>query len=113
MEFFGAPKLSGQLRLPAQSRLQKVHNVDVAMKALKGLSSVPCSGVTSRDIVDGHLEKTLKLMWHIIFETQFHSSSTVSEEKLLQEISHLTKSLQYRSSTQDKMAQKGFNFFME
>ena len=35
MELLTSTPLSGRLRLPAQSRLQKVHNVGAALEALK------------------------------------------------------------------------------
>lgn len=97
--------LSSKLRLPAISRLQKVHNVDLALQVLrsKGVDlkdergnyptsarthaiilllrwlghchSWCCivaflfsgSNIESKDIVDGHREKTLGLLWKIMF----------------------------------------------
>ena len=63
--------LSHELRVPAISRLQKIHNTDVALKALKehGID-VEGGGVNTRAIVDGHREKTLELLWRIIFHFQ-------------------------------------------
>lgn len=49
--------LSQKLRMPAISRLQKVHNVDIALQLLraKGVDLQDENGViSSRDIVDGH-----------------------------------------------------------
>uniref|UniRef100_A0A1A8UL38 Asp (Abnormal spindle)-like, microcephaly associated n=1 Tax=Nothobranchius furzeri TaxID=105023 RepID=A0A1A8UL38_NOTFU len=66
--------LSAKLRLPAISRLQKVHNVDLALQVLtrKGIDLKDEHGavIESRDIVDGHREKTLSLLWKILFS--FH-----------------------------------------
>ncbi|KAJ3599904.1 hypothetical protein NHX12_033858 [Muraenolepis orangiensis] len=66
--------LSRRLHLPAISRLQKVHNVDIAFQVLKdkGVDLRDEHGTTidSRDIVDGHREKTLSLLWKIIFAFQ-------------------------------------------
>lgn len=63
--------LSGQLRVPAICRLQKIHNVNVMLKALENCG---CPGVKTnipaKDIVDGHREQTLALLWTIIFKFQ-------------------------------------------
>ncbi|CAH0701318.1 unnamed protein product [Spodoptera exigua] len=55
-----------QLRTPAISRLQKIHNVQVALNALKDANFVIVGEITSNDIADGHREKTLSLLWQII-----------------------------------------------
>ncbi|KAF9806478.1 hypothetical protein SFRURICE_001273 [Spodoptera frugiperda] len=55
-----------QLRTPAISRLQKIHNVQVALNALKEANFVIVGEITSNDIADGHREKTLSLLWQII-----------------------------------------------
>lgn len=55
-----------QLRTPAISRLQKIHNVQVALNALKEANYVIVGEITSNDIADGHREKTLSLLWQII-----------------------------------------------
>ncbi|PZC82997.1 hypothetical protein B5X24_HaOG208864 [Helicoverpa armigera] len=58
--------LLNQLRTPAISRLQKIHNVQVALNALKEANYVIVGEITSNDIADGHREKTLSLLWQII-----------------------------------------------
>lgn len=58
--------LLNQLRTPAISRLQKIHNVQVALNALKEANFVIHGEITSNDIADGHREKTLSLLWQII-----------------------------------------------
>ncbi|CAG9584485.1 unnamed protein product [Danaus chrysippus] len=55
-----------QLRTPAISRLQKIHNVQVALNALKEADFVILGDITATDIADGHREKTLSLLWQII-----------------------------------------------
>ncbi|XP_052129925.1 protein abnormal spindle isoform X2 [Frankliniella occidentalis] len=62
--------LHERLRVPAISRLQKVHNVDVALGALKAAGYELGGGITSKDIADGHREKTLSLLWQIIYKFQ-------------------------------------------
>ena len=79
MEFLTKENLSKRLRMPAQSRMQKIHNVVQALDILKGQKQLESSTTTngsavtgsnaaavSRYIVDGNLEQTLKLIWDII-----------------------------------------------
>ncbi|CAH2037736.1 unnamed protein product, partial [Iphiclides podalirius] len=58
--------LVNQLRTPAISRLQKIHNVQVALNALKEANFVIVGEITAADIADGHREKTLSLLWQLI-----------------------------------------------
>ncbi|NWI08232.1 ASPM protein, partial [Crypturellus soui] len=66
--------LSKHLRVPAISRLQKMHNVDIVLNVLKeqGIELKDESGasIDSRDIVDRHRERTLALLWKIVFAFQ-------------------------------------------
>ncbi|KOB64931.1 Microtubule binding protein, partial [Operophtera brumata] len=58
--------LLNQLRTPAISRLQKIHNVQVALNALKEANFKIDGEITAADIADGHREKTLSLLWQLI-----------------------------------------------
>uniref|UniRef100_A0A3P8R918 Calponin-homology (CH) domain-containing protein n=1 Tax=Astatotilapia calliptera TaxID=8154 RepID=A0A3P8R918_ASTCA len=99
--------LSVKLRLPAISRLQKVHNVDVALQVLKSkgidLKDERGSTIDSRDIVDGHREKTLSLLWKIIFA--FHV--ILNEDQLKQEIGFLKKTLRTKRRLASLKADRG------
>ncbi|CAL4066042.1 unnamed protein product, partial [Meganyctiphanes norvegica] len=92
--------LSGALRAPAISRLQKVHNTDVALKALEANGN-PGLRVKfpSKDIVEGHREQTLELLWTIIFKYQI--TSAVSACRLREEIKFLQRSLKVRAQLSD------------
>uniref|UniRef100_A0A8C3IZF6 Calponin-homology (CH) domain-containing protein n=1 Tax=Chrysemys picta bellii TaxID=8478 RepID=A0A8C3IZF6_CHRPI len=83
--------LSKKLRVPAISRLQKMHNVDVALHVLKErgiqLKDECGASIESRDIVDRHRERTLALLWKIAFAFQVDISLNV--EQLEEEISFL------------------------
>jgi abnormal spindle-like microcephaly-associated protein len=48
--------------------LQKVHNVDLALKALEAAEYKILGDITAKDIADGHREKTLSLLWQIIYK---------------------------------------------
>uniref|UniRef100_A0A8C9F0L8 Abnormal spindle microtubule assembly n=1 Tax=Pavo cristatus TaxID=9049 RepID=A0A8C9F0L8_PAVCR len=66
--------LSKQLRVPAISRLQKMHNVDIVLTVLKErgihLKDDTGASIDCRDIVDRHRERTLALLWKIVFAFQ-------------------------------------------
>ncbi|NXG60204.1 ASPM protein, partial [Hemiprocne comata] len=83
--------LSKQLRVPAISRLQKMHNVDIVLNVLKerGIHLKDESGasIDSRDIVDRHRERTLALLWKIVFA--FQVDVVLNVEQLKEEIEFL------------------------
>jgi abnormal spindle-like microcephaly-associated protein len=61
--------LSQHLKLPCTGRTQKLFNVQIALSALecydiKGNNAV--AGITAADIVDGHREKTIALLWSLV-----------------------------------------------
>ena len=64
------PKLlSRHLKIPSLARAQKLHNVQVALSALQahGKSEIISSlEMSAEDIVDGHREKTLALLWNLV-----------------------------------------------
>lgn len=55
-----------QLRLPGGSRLQKLHNVGVALKEFMLLGVPITTDVAAHHIVDGHRQIVLKLLWTIV-----------------------------------------------
>jgi hypothetical protein len=50
--------LTSQLRVPANDRLQKIHNTGIALAKLRADGAIPAhtssDGVTAKEIVDGH-----------------------------------------------------------
>ncbi|KAK9519679.1 hypothetical protein VZT92_022391 [Zoarces viviparus] len=101
--------LSAKLRLPTVSRLQKVHNVDIALQVLKSkgvdLNDEHGSNIDSRDIVDGHREKTLSLLWKIIFA--FHVEVILDEDQLREEIGFLKRTLRTKQRLESLRADRG------
>ncbi|XP_020629211.1 abnormal spindle-like microcephaly-associated protein homolog isoform X2 [Orbicella faveolata] len=101
-------QLSASLRVPAISRLQKIHNVDVFINALKErgvlVGGVKCGVIDARHVVDGHREKTLALLWQIIFH--FQVNVLLSEKLLKEEIAHLesTRLLRVQLTAADNWA---------
>ncbi|XP_041346699.1 abnormal spindle-like microcephaly-associated protein homolog, partial [Gigantopelta aegis] len=62
----GEWKFSELLRTPATTKMQKLHNVEIALKSFSNYLNIP-AGTTTQSIVEGHREKTLTLLWAIIF----------------------------------------------
>jgi abnormal spindle-like microcephaly-associated protein len=61
--------LSQHLKFPSIGRAQKLYNVQVALAALTGVRGLPAQavhGIRAEDIVDGHREKTLSLLWSLV-----------------------------------------------
>ncbi|CAI6338761.1 unnamed protein product [Periconia digitata] len=61
--------LSQHLRVPSIGRAQKLYNVQVALAALDGVRGIPLNvvgGIKPEDIVDGHREKTMLLLWSLV-----------------------------------------------
>ncbi|XP_060220381.1 abnormal spindle-like microcephaly-associated protein [Meriones unguiculatus] len=77
--------LSEKLRIPAISRVQKMHNVDIVLQVLKSrgvqLTDEHGNTILSKDIVDRHREKTLGLLWKIAFAFQVDISLNLDQLK--------------------------------
>jgi abnormal spindle-like microcephaly-associated protein len=61
--------LSQHLKFPSIGRAQKLYNVQIALAALTGVRGLPAQavqGIRAEDIVDGHREKTLSLLWSLV-----------------------------------------------
>ncbi|VDN14278.1 unnamed protein product [Dibothriocephalus latus] len=71
-----AGNLMSLVRFPPISRLQKIHNVGLAISAFeaasegKNLFTAAGKPISERDIVDGHRSKTLSLLWCILLRFQ-------------------------------------------
>lgn len=79
-------ELVGQMRVPAGSRLQKMHNVGVALKAFKA-AQCPVLASTAKAIVAGNLEQTLALLWRVMMH--FQVQDLIDTERLKKEIAGL------------------------
>ncbi|CAL1537151.1 unnamed protein product [Lymnaea stagnalis] len=95
----GNKTIMSKLRTPAISLLQKQHNVKQFFEAMaERKMDLSKSQVTPKDIVDGHREKTLLLLWHLIIH--FQCSIKVNMDHLKEEIDMLIKSLQLKLAMQ-------------
>ena len=93
---------TSQVRVPAISRLQKIHNTELAFKTLAqhglDLGTTDAGKFTARDIVDGHREKTLAMLWSLIFN--FQVDMLLSEDQLKDEIRILRSHLYFKAQLQ-------------
>ncbi|KAJ8985779.1 hypothetical protein NQ317_014432 [Molorchus minor] len=62
--------LTSNLRAPAISRLQKIHNMKIVFDSLEKAGYQILYDITPKDLVDGHKEKTLSFLWQIIYKFQ-------------------------------------------
>jgi abnormal spindle-like microcephaly-associated protein len=102
--------LSESLRVPAVSRLQKLHNVGLVLKKVygvgKSLSTQPNSQSVSDDsimivseaknIVDGDRDKTLYILWKILYK--FESRMPLDPTKILLEVASIEGNKGWRKS---------------
>jgi len=79
------------LKLPCTSRAVKLYNVQVALSALASHSgtSVLIHDVVAEDIVDGHREKTIALLWRLV--SKWGLPGLVDWEDVRQEIGRLKR----------------------
>ncbi|KAE9983022.1 hypothetical protein BLS_005039 [Venturia inaequalis] len=81
--------LSQHLKFPCAGRAQKIYNVQIALSALTALGSTASKAscdITANDVVDGHREKTLSLLWAVVGHCGL--SSLVNWQQLKREIHH-------------------------
>lgn len=79
--------LSQHLKYPAIGRPQKLYNVQIALSALTGVRGIPVQavdGVKPEDIVDGHREKTISLLWALV--SKYGLSTFVDWPQIVKEI---------------------------
>lgn len=91
----------GKLRLPAVSRLQKVHNIKVVLSAFSDLSIPNVEFVQPNHIIDGNRPIVLQFLWSII--SRFNLSTLLDTTKLKLEIDtvhriNVSRSSQYKNS---------------
>ena len=61
-------RLSQSLKFPCETRVQKLHNVRIALSALEQPLnlSADTQSYKAEDIVDGHRERTISLLWSLV-----------------------------------------------
>lgn len=83
--------LSSRTKLPCTSKPLKLHNVQIALDALCSVTAMSSVAKTLRahDIVDGHREKTVGLLWALI--SRFGLGTLVDWKELEKETGRLQK----------------------
>lgn len=84
--------LSQHLKLPCIGQASKVHNVQLAISGMQGAQDIhvnASSNIIAEDIVNGHREKTLSLLWSLI--GRWGMNKIVNWTELRQEIERLHK----------------------
>lgn len=101
--------LSRHLLIPCLTPSQKVHNVQIALNALDGFGGAVeniAESIRAEDIVDGHREKTVALLW--AFVGTYGLNSLFNVRDVQREIRRLSKlgfeSTGRLSKTQDDLA---------
>ena len=84
-----------KMRLPAVSRLQKVHNVKVSLASLRCLKIPHIDQVHPNYIVDSHRPQVLKMLWHIMHS--FQLPNLVDIERLKNEIYAIQRTRKFAS----------------
>lgn len=84
-----------KMRLPAGSRLQKVHNVKVSLAALRSLHIPHMDQIHPNYIVDSHRPQVLKMLWHIMHS--FQLPNLVDIERLKNEIYAIQRTRKFAS----------------
>ncbi|GMI44842.1 hypothetical protein TrCOL_g13093, partial [Triparma columacea] len=86
--------LSKKLRVPAVSRLQKLHNVGIALKGLAD-AGVGVGTLTAKDVVDGNRQGVLSLLWRCM--VHFKLGELLNKEVLEQEIRDVRRASKRRT----------------
>lgn len=107
----GGSDVMNLLRVPSVSRLQKVHNVDLALTALRQGGAEIRKEIIAKDLVDGHREKTLEILWAIIFGYQL--AAILDLDNIREEIDHLKRSLAAKARLGDSDAKAGSLWLQE
>lgn len=96
--------LSQHLKLPCTSRTIKVFNTQIALKALSEIKELKhaTKDICAEDIVDGHREKTISLLWGLV--GKWGLTQLIDWDDVRNEITRLRKKT---SPLPDSAGQKG------
>lgn len=80
--------LSEQLKMPCHCTTQKISNVQIALSALRDRLSTVLDDIRAEDIVHGHREKTITLLWTLL--SKFGLDEIIDFRLIESEIRRLT-----------------------
>ena len=105
--------LSPHLKFPCISRAQRLYNVQIALHALQDIQRIGniAEGLSAEDIVNGHREKTVTLLWGLV--GKWGLSRLLDFQSLTKEIHRLrdpggTAADKYSKSDQDDSEMLGY-----
>lgn len=84
-EILSGATLITKLRLPVVSRLQKFHNVKLALNNLKGIPD----SILAHHIVDGHRPQVLRFLWSVV--AYYCLPSLLSKDAVVAEIQRIRR----------------------
>lgn len=91
-----SPKsILAQMRLPAVSRLQKLHNNEVVLTTLRAFGVPISDAILPHHVVDGYRDKFLLLMWSIV--AHFSLGQLINAPMLEQEIESIRRAKHRRT----------------
>lgn len=96
--------LSKHLKIPCNSRVARLWNVQIALGALANVRNIGTvvEDISAEDIVDGYREKTIKLLWTLV--ARFGLTSFMERVDLTEEIRRLDPS--WKTSGGDSEAEQ-------
>jgi len=84
--------LLSQLRIPAISRLQKIHNVTVALAALQEDCQVGLpQDLQAHHIVDGQRRMVMRFVWTLVLTHCFQNDTQLTKQQLVAELRSVRK----------------------
>jgi abnormal spindle-like microcephaly-associated protein len=97
--------LVGQLRLPAVSRLQKLHNTDCALTFFDEIGIPNIASIQASHIIEGHRPQVLKLLWSIM--SSYKLSTLLHPKELMHEIEGIYTSRRYTGAPKEVTFKEG------
>jgi len=95
------------LRIPAISRLQKIHNVNIALTALQDKCQIGLPReMQAHHIVDGQRRMVLRLIWTIVLMHCFDKSSLLTQRQLEAEIADIQGLLRHYERWREKRRER-------
>ena len=96
-----------QLRIPAISRLQKLHNVNVVLTALQQDCQIGLpQDLQAHHIVDGQRRMVMRLVWTLVLMHCFENQTLLTKQQLEDEVARLNHISERYQEIQEKKRQK-------
>ena len=97
--------LVGQLRLPAVSRLQKLHNTERALTYFDEIGIPNIASIEPNHIIEGHRPQVLKLLWSIM--SSYKLATLLHPKELMHEVEGIYSSKRYTKALKEATFEEG------